>query len=270
MSPTVHPLITCEELHQRLGEVVLCDIRWSLTEPEVGRSAYESEHIPGAVFVDLEADLTGEEGPGRHPLPSPAAFAATLGRLGVRPGDEVVVYDDMFGVIAARMWWMLRSIGHDSARLVDGGLKRWRQLGLPTATGNEIRPPASYPVPPGFAKVVSIDELEGRVLVDARSPERYRGETEPVDPKAGHIPGAVNLPTEGNLGPDGSFLAPDVLRARYAAVAPTPVLSCGSGVSACHNAVAMVLAGYELPEVYIGSFSEWSRSGRPIAVGPEP
>ncbi|MFQ5522804.1 MAG: sulfurtransferase [Acidimicrobiia bacterium] len=266
----MQPLISCEELGRRLAEVVPCDIRWSLTEPDVGRSAYEEAHIPGAMFVDLETDLTGKEGPGRHPLPSPEAFAATLGRLGIRPQDEVVVYDDMFGVIAARMWWMLRSIGHESVRLLDGGLQRWRDLGLPLATGNQARPPTLYPTPRSFTKVTSIDELEGRILIDARSPERYRGETEPVDPKAGHIPGAVNLPTEDNLGRDGTFLPASELRRRYAGVGPNPVLSCGSGVSACHNAVALVLAGHELPEVYIGSFSEWSRTDRPVTTGPNP
>ncbi len=265
----MQPLISCQELRRRLGEVIICDIRWSLTEPGVGQSAYERGHIPGAVFVDLEGDLTGDEGPGRHPLPSPQAFGLTLGRLGIRPDDEVVVYDDMYGVIAARMWWMLRSIGHQTSRLLDGGLGRWLDLGFPVVTGSETRPSTYYPEPEKFTKVASIDTLEGRTVVDARAPERYRGETEPIDPKAGHIPGAINLPTDQNLGPDGTFLPASELRRLYARAGSHPVLSCGSGVSACHDAVALVVAGHDLPEIYIGSFSEWSRTDRPVATGEE-
>ncbi|HIE21823.1 MAG TPA: sulfurtransferase [Acidimicrobiia bacterium] len=264
------PLIGCEELSQRLDEVVLCDIRWSLTDAGDKKRAYEEGHVPGAVFVDLETDLTGSAGPGRHPLPSPEEFAATLGRLGISIEDEVVVYDDMSGVIAARMWWMLRSIGHHRSRLLDGGFRRWVRLGLAVATGSEQRQPSSYPASRSFTRVVTVEKLEGRVIIDARSPERYRGEVEPVDPKAGHIPGAINLPTDHNLDSDGTFLPADELRLRYHGVGPDPVLSCGSGVSACHNAVAMVLAGHELPEIYIGSFSEWSRLDLPVSTGPEP
>ena len=264
------PLIGSSELARRLPGVKLCDIRWSLTDPGHGRATYESGHIPGAVFVDLDQDLTGSEGPGRHPLPAPGVFARTLGRLGIFADDEVVVYDDVAGSIAARMWWMLTSIGHPSVRLLDGGYQTWLTQDRPIETGHNEPTLTTYPEPAGFAGVVTNDQIEGRVLIDARAPERYRGDTEPVDPKAGHIPGALNLPTAGNLGPEATFRDLADLAERYGSVGPDPVVSCGSGVSACHDAIAMVVAGHAMPDVYIGSFSEWSRLDLPVATGPDP
>ncbi|MEE9178460.1 MAG: rhodanese-like domain-containing protein, partial [Acidimicrobiia bacterium] len=187
----MNALISNEELASRLGDVRLHDIRWSLTDPNHGRSTYEAGHIPGAVFVDLDTDLSAPPGPGRHPLPTPDTFARTLGQLGITPGDEVVVYDDMEGVIAARMWWMLQSIGHARSRLLDGGYKTWISMDLPIESGSNNPNVVEYMIPATFEGVVTHDRLRGRVVVDARASERYTGETEPVDPKAGHIPGAI-------------------------------------------------------------------------------
>lgn len=264
------PLIGCAPLAQRLGEVRVCDSRWSLAEPGLGLSSYLEGHIPGAVHVDVDTDLSAPPGPGRHPLPTVEEFAATLGRLGIGPRDEVVVYDDAGGQVAARMWWMLRSLGHRRSRVLDGGFAAWVAGGYPVEAGRVDPPPVEYPAPEGFSGVARLEDLEGRQLIDVRAPERYRGEVEPVDPKAGHIPGAVNLPFSGNLRPDGTFLDPEELAERYAATGARPVVSCGSGVNACHAALAMVLAGMEMPDVYVGSFSEWSRLDLPVAVGPDP
>lgn len=265
----MHPLIDPEAVMERLDRVRLCDIRWSLTDPSSGRAAYESGHIPGAVFVDLDRDLSALPGiDGRHPLPTPEAFGSTLGRLGISPEDTVVVYDDRSGAIAARMWWMLRSIGHSLVAVLDGGYDSWVEAGHPVETGWNVPKPATYPPSDGFSGVAILEGLAGRTIVDARSPERYRGESEPVDPKAGHIPGAINLPTAGNLSSDGRFLDAGELHRRYASVASDPVMSCGSGVTACHDALAMVVAGYEMPDVYVGSFSEWSRRDLPVETGP--
>ena len=247
--------------------MVLCDIRWSLTDPSHGVPAYEAGHIPGALFVDLDRDLSGETGPGRHPLPDPGAFLATLSRLGVTPQSEVVAYDDAMGMIAARLWWMLRSIGHRRARLLDGGFQAWVAEGKPVETGSNDPVPAVYPGAASFSGVADREELQGRTLVDLRAATRYAGVEEPVDPKAGHIPGAINLPAEGNIAPDGRFLAPATLARRYRDIGSDAVMSCGSGVTACHGVLSMVLAGRDMPDVYIGSFSEWSRLDLPVATG---
>jgi thiosulfate/3-mercaptopyruvate sulfurtransferase len=264
------PLITAVELQRTLDEVKLFDLRWSLTSPTPGRESYEKGHIPGAVFVDLDHDLAGDEGDGRHPLPHISEFVDTLGRLGLEPHDEVVVYDEMSGAVAARMWWMLESIGHPGqVRLLDGGLQEWVGRGLPLDTGSVTPDPAAYPAVAGYTGVVRHDELQGRYLVDLRSAERYRGETEPVDPKAGHIPGAVNLPLAVNLD-GGRFRASSDLAEVYRDFPDDGVVSCGSGVNACHGALALVIAGRPMPDVYIGSFSDWSRRDLPVATGPNP
>lgn len=261
------PLMTTEELARRLGEVVVCDIRWSLTDPDHGIAVYERGHIPGAVFVDLDRDLSSEPGPGRHPLPDPASFLDTLGRLGITPQSEVVAYDDARGMIAARLWWMLRSMGHRRSRLLDGGWQAWLEEGRPVETGISEPAPVSYPGPAAFTGVAQLEELGGKTLIDLRAARRFTGEEEPVDPKAGHIPGAMSLPAEGNLRDDGRFLSPRALARRYREVGSDAVVYCGSGVTACHGALAMVLAGRDMPEVYVGSFSEWSRLELPVATG---
>lgn len=270
MSPKHHPLISATELSRLLGEVKLFDLRWSLTAPTSGREPYEKGHIPGAVFVDLDRDLAGNEGDGRHPLPHISDFVATLGRLGLSPDDTVVVYDDQGGAVAARMWWMLESIGHPGrVRVLDGGLQEWVGHGFPIDTGSVTPEPAAYPEVAGYTGVVRHYDLEGRFLADLRSPERYRGETEPIDPKAGHIPGAVNYPLSINLH-DGRFRASRDLAETYRDFPDDGVVSCGSGVNACHGALALVIAGRPMPDVYIGSFSDWSRRDLPVSTGPKP
>ena len=263
----MYPLIEAEELKRILDRVVIVDIRWALTDPEQGRVTYLNGHIPGAVFADLDEDLSGPPGlDGRHPLPDPGAFAATLGRLGIEPETHVITYDDTGGVVAARLWWMLQAIGHEKAQLLNGGYQAWIGAGYEVETGPVDPEPTSYPTPDGFSGTVDRFTLEGRTLVDARAPERYRGEIEPVDPKAGHIPGAINRPTTTNLGPDGRFLHADQLFDIYRGLTD-PVVYCGSGVNACHDIVAMVAAGLPTPDLYPGSFSEWSRRDLPVEVG---
>lgn len=270
MEKVTNPLIATAELARRLDEVDLFDLRWSLTDPDHGVAAYEEGHIPGAVFVDLDHDLAAVPGEGRHPLPTASDFVDTLGRLGVEPDHEVVVYDDMGGAVAARMWWMLRSIGHSGpARLLDGGFQAWVGDGLPVEAGPVAPRPTIYPEVSGYTGVVGHDQLEGRVVADVRAPERYRGEVEPVDPKAGHIPGAVNYPFTGNLD-RGRFRSSRYLAERYRDFPDDGVVSCGSGVNACHTALALVVAGRPMPDVYVGSFSDWSRRGLPVVTGPNP
>lgn len=267
----MRPLISHIELAERLGQVALFDIRWSLTDPGHGRSDYEKGHIPGAVFVDLDRDLSARPGiSGRHPLPSVGELAATLGELGVEPEKEVVAYDDAYGAIAARLWWMLRSIGHLASRLLDGGYQTWLNAGHPIEAGSNSPVATHYPTPDSFRGVATMDGLKGRPLVDVRAEERYTGEREPVDPKAGHIPGAISLPYSGNLGDDGTFLSADELERRYADIGSNAIVSCGSGVTSCHAALAMTLAGRDMPYVYVGSFSEWSRRDMPIRTGTAP
>lgn len=263
-----YPLVGPESLVDNPNPVRIFDVRWRLGDPGYGERAYFEGHIPGAIFVDLDTDLSGPPGArGRHPLPDPRSFLATVRRLGIDPDGDVVVYDDSTGTVAARMWWMLRSIGHEKVRLLNGGVRGWVAASLPLEAGNVVPPPTAYPGPITFSGVVTIDDLAGRQLVDVRAPERYRGEIEPVDPRPGRIPGAVNLPTTEALDGD-KFAHSDRLAAVYGGL-DNPVFSCGSGVNACHSALAMVAAGLAMPDVYIGSYSEWSRSSRPVATDSE-
>ncbi len=261
----MHPLASAATLD---GTVALYDLRWDLVDRSKGRADYELSHIPGAYFVDLDTDLADPPGAGgRHPLPPIEEFTSTLGRLGITPETHVVVYDDMGGRIAARLWWMLRSIGHDRVQVLDGGFKHWDG---PTESGWNEPTPAHYPDVEGFTGVAESHHLDGRTVIDARAGERYRGEFEPVDPKAGHIPGAVNIPTGSNLNADGTFLDESTLATVYEQIPANSVVSCGSGVTACHDALAMVLAGHPMPDVYVGSFSEWSRKDLPVEMGDSP
>lgn len=271
-------LVSAPELHESLGEVRLFDIRWDLSDPTGGRKRYLDGHTPRAVFVDLESDLTGTDGPGRHPLPDPDDFTRTLGRLGVGAHDDVVVYDDAGGSVAARMWWMLEAIGHrGEVRVLDGGWQAWAGSGYEQSS-DEVAPVAApYPSPAhGFRGVIDragVAERGRHVLLDARSPERYRGESEPVDPRAGHIPGAINAPWQINLRSDGTFEDPATLRKRYESLGADrrPVIvSCGSGVTSCHVVLALELAGLPRPLLYPGSFSDWSRSDLPVVEGAHP
>lgn len=273
------PLITADELAVLLSasdRVRVLDVRWSLGGPP-GLPLYREGHIPGAVYVDLESELAAHGAPteGRHPLPAVAALQDAARRWGLNTGDTVVVYDDLAGMSAARAWWLLRYAGVEDVRLLDGALSAWRAAGHPLRTGDEPAAPGSIELSYGNLPVLSMDEAgtlpQSGVLLDARSTERFRGENEPIDPRAGHIPGALSAPASDNVGADGKFLAPARLAQRYATlgVRPgTPVgVYCGSGVTAAHDALALTIAGFT-PALYPGSWSQWSNHpDRPTASG---
>lgn len=260
-SPT-SPLIDVEELKTRLGSVTLLDVRWALGL-EDGHGEYLSGHIPGAAFVDLETDLADPPGErGRHPLPEPERFAAAMRHAGVTQARPVVVYDDVAGTSAARGWWLLRYFGHADVRLLDGGWSEWVATGGGVEKGERPVDPGDFSAAPGgMAVVTSKDVLDiaGRgTLIDARAEGRFRGRFEPVDPVAGHIPGAVNVPTSQNLGADGRrFLPAAQLSSRYAFELDGPVAAyCGSGVTASHTVLALAVLGVDAA-LYPGSWSEW-------------
>ncbi|MGR0221457.1 sulfurtransferase [Agromyces sp. ZXT2-6] len=279
----MHVLIDPAALAARLDDpgTVVLDVRWTLAEPD-GRDAYRTGHIPGAVYVDLDGELADHAatGEGRHPLPSEAAFTAAMRRWGLREGDTAVVVDDAGGMSAARAWWLLRHAGWADVRLLDGALAAWRDAGLPLETGDVVPEPGDATARFGAMPVVDLDEADALasagagVLLDARAAERYRGDVEPIDPRAGHIPGAVSAPTAGNLAPDGRFLPAEALRERFAEFGvdgrhPVAVY-CGSGVNAAHEVAALAVAGIDAA-LYPGSFSQWSnRPERPVATGAEP
>ncbi len=284
-APTRSPLISAAALRRVLAEdperLRIVDCRWYLGRPGDGRAAWAAGHVPGAIHLDLDddlADLDGFGAPGRHPLPSPAAFAESLGAAGI--GDEhlVVAYDDVGGWVAARLWWMLDVLGHREVAVLDGGIEAWTAGGGALSTEAPAWPPASLHLAETWTGVISREALKARlgsvVLLDARASARYRGEVEPVDPVAGHIPTARNAPVDGNL-VDGRFRPPAELAERFRALgadgsAGPVVTSCGSGTSALHHAIAMRLAGLPDPILYVGSYSDWSRSGEPIATGDDP
>ena len=273
------PLITVTELASRRGDprLRLADVRWYVGEPGRNRAEYDAGHLPGAVYLDIDSDLTWSTGPGRHPLPEPGPFAALLAGRGFGDDDLIVAYDDAGGIYAARLWWMLRWIGHPGAHLLDGGLQAWAAAGLPLTTGEPQLPPSVMTVRPGPTREIDRAGLWPRLgtvtLLDARAPDRYTGEQHPVDPIGGHIPTARNAPTAENLGPDGCFLPPEELARRYRALGVgegDTVASCGSGVTACHDIAAILVAGLPEPILYPGSWSDWCTSGLPYATGSEP
>ena len=278
VSAAFGPLVPVEWLAEHLDHSPLrpVDCRWYLTEPDRGRLAYEEGHIPGAAYMSVDDELTASTGDGRHPLPPPDEIAATLGRAGIGNRNFVVAYDDAGGAIAARLWWMLRSIGHERVGVLDGGIQAWLAAGGALTTDQPAWQPATLSVN-GSAPTIDASgvaaALGTRPVIDARAGERYRGEIEPVDPAAGHIPTAVNLPHDGNLGPDGRFLSAAELRARYTGAgveADDAIVYCGSGVTACHDILAMEVAGLGTATLYPGSWSDWSSRGNPVATGPEP
>jgi len=268
----------------RAADWVVVDCRFDLKDENWGRTEYRRGHVPGAVYAHLNDDLSGDRsGPqGRHPVPAPGVLAATLGRLGIGDGMQVVVYDQDAGMYASRLWWSLRYLGHDAVAVLDGGWARWAQLGLPAQDGDESRPPATFTPSPRSHLRVDLDAVLGtvrseggrRLLVDARTPERFEGREETIDKRAGHIPGAANHFYRMNLAPDGTMLPAAELKARFAALlgdrAPGDVVMyCGSGVTACHNLLAMEHAGLHGAPLYPGSWSEWSDDAtRPIETGP--
>ena len=283
---TTRTLVEAEALEPLLGSrrLRLFDCRFDLARPESGRQRYLDEHLPGAVYADLNRDLSRPATPtsGRHPLPAPEVFAERLREWGVNDDSLVVAYDDGNGMYAARLWWMLRWLGHDDTAVLDGGMRRWIQLGLPTSDEVPATVHGNFVARPQPRLAVSADEVllaardpAARVL-DARAPERYRGEVEPIDKVAGHIPGARNHPFTLSLDDQGRFLPPGQLHTALAArlddVAPERTIAyCGSGVTACHLLLAMEHAGLAGARLYPGSWSEWSSDpARPVATGPEP
>ncbi|XHM95900.1 sulfurtransferase [Peterkaempfera sp. SMS 1(5)a] len=255
----------------------LLDVRWQLGGPP-GEQEYRKGHLPGAHYVDLDRELAAPPGPqGRHPLPDPAVLAEALHRAGVSADRDVVVYDAGPATSAARAWWLLRWAGHPSVRVLDGGLAAWTAQGLPLSTETPGHGGGDFTPVPGGMPVLDADEAarlaRSGLLLDARAGERYRGETEPVDPRAGHIPGAVSAPTTGNLMEDGRFLPAEKLAARFRdlGVAGTGTgVYCGSGVTAAHQVLALEAAGFRAA-LYPGSWSEWSADPeRPAASGPLP
>lgn len=279
------PLVSTEELASRLGDpsLVVVDVRHDLAQPERwGEDQYRASHIPGAAFAhvdrDLSAPMNGRNG--RHPLPSVAQAEAAFSRLGIGPQSVVVAYDQQSGMFASRLWWMLRWLGHDAVAVLDGGFAKWTREGRPVGTVIATPRKAAFRARNASPTISAADvERSSRrrdwVLVDARAPERYRGETEPLDPVAGHIPSARNRPYASNVEADGTFKPATVLREEFARLLGDTALDrvvhyCGSGVSACHNVLAMEVAGLPGTRLYPGSWSEWvADRARPVAVGEE-
>jgi len=288
MNDATGPLVSVESLGLRLGEpnLAIVDVRWYLGRPGDGRRAYLEGHIPGAIHLDLDADLADRSGfgaPGRHPLPSPEAFAARMGQAGIGDDTFVVAYDDAGGWIASRLWWMLDNLGHAApgrggVAILDGGWKAWTEAGLPVSTEVPSPTPQRLHLGDRWTGVIERDDLRDRLgsllLLDARAGARYRGEMEPIDPVAGHIPTAVSAPWDSDVGPDGRLLPRDSLRDHLAELGlggdREVVTSCGSGTSATLRILAARVAGLPEPTLYVGSYSDWSRSGYPVNVGPEP
>jgi thiosulfate/3-mercaptopyruvate sulfurtransferase len=252
------------------------DVRWSLAGPP-GRENYLEAHIPGAAFLDLDTELCGKPGPnGRHPLPEPAALQTALRRAGVRAGHPVVAYDAGHGGPAARLWWTLRWAGHPEVSVLDGGFAAWTAQDRPVEPGQAQPRPGDIVVRPGQLPVLDADAAAAvardGTLLDARVGPRFRGETEPIDPVAGHIPGAVNVEAQELIGPDGRLKSPAELRQLFeaAGVGRGPVGAyCGSGVVAAHTVLALTVANIDA-SLYIGSWSNWVAEGRPVATGGQP
>jgi thiosulfate/3-mercaptopyruvate sulfurtransferase len=274
---TTSPIVSVHDLARLLGSVTVLDVRYQ-TGVADGRPAYLAGHVPGAVYVDVDDDLAappagpGEAG-GRHPLPATADFEAAMRRAGVRGDRPVVVYDDWGGRAASRAWWLLRYHGHGDVRVLDGGWSAWLDAGCESEEGRVTPEPGDFAADPGHLPVVETEDvLAVEVLVDARAHERYAGEHEPIDPVAGHVPGAVNVPTTDNLAADGRFKSPDELRRTYAAVGAVAgadvAAYCGSGVTACHDILALAVARVPAA-LWAGSWSDWvSDPARPVAGPP--
>jgi len=273
-------LISVGALREQLGasDMVVIDCRFNLMEPEQGREMWQEAHIPGAHYAHLDDDLAGPVTPatGRHPLPDTAELAKTLGRWGISGGSKVVVYDDAGGAIAARLWWLLRWLGHEDVQVLNGGWQAWQRVGEVSAEEPELRS-GEYPGNPGQMPVLQAAAIQpgleqGLCLIDARAAARFRGEVEPIDPVAGHVPGAINRDFALNLDENGLFKSPEALKAEFAVLdgfaAGLAACMCGSGVTACHDILAAEEAGFPAPALYVGSWSGWIRDpARPVATG---
>ena len=267
------PLVEADWLRDHIDDPDLrvVDFRWYLQRRH-GRDEYQRGHIPGAVFVDLEA-VTGNEGGGRHPMPGADQFERTMRAAGINGHTRVVVYDDSGGSVAARLWFLLGYFGHQSQAVLDGGLQAWAEpleTRVPDVEPGDFT--AGEPEHSWTLDFEAVRELRGVPLIDARAGERYRGETEPIDPKPGHIPGALNAPYGENLDPDGRLKSPAELRRRYEELGAEggAVFYCGSGVNATHHVLAMAVAGLPGARIYAGSWSDWSNRDAPVATGSNP
>jgi thiosulfate/3-mercaptopyruvate sulfurtransferase len=273
-------LIGVDSLRELLGNprLAVVDCRFDLMNPEAGRQAFLKAHIPGARYADLNRDLSAPIGPrtGRHPLPAPYVFARRLGELGIRNDSQVVAYDEANGSFAARLWWMLRWVGHGAVAVLDGGFNAWTARGGALQSGEAEVAEQAFTPRIGAQAVVTTAEIElepNALIVDARAADRYAGSVEPIDPVAGHVPGAVNHPFTANLDVDGRFLPAAELKRRWlerlaGRNAKDVVAMCGSGVTACHNLLSLEVAGLSGAKLYAGSWSEWIRDpGRPVARG---
>ena len=271
-------LITAKSLYDLLGtpDLRIADTRFDLTNLDAGRQVYDSGHIPGAIFFDLDKDLSGplDLHGGRHPLPDINVFAEELGKRGVSNNHQVVVYDDGDSMFAGRLWWMLRYLGLNNTRVLDGGFKAWSASGYSSSLNHPLYPTSTFVPSPRHSMVVDrnfvLKNIENKkvLLIDARAGERYSGEVEPIDPVAGHIPSAINLPYEDNLHA-GRFLASEELRQRFAIAqeADEVVVYCGSGVTATHNILALEEVGFTSAKLYVGSWSDWgSYDDAPVAT----
>lgn len=276
-------LIDVHSLHGMLGDdrLRLADTRFDLRDPDKGRQAYHSGHLPGAVFFDLDHDLSVPNPPGtkggRHPLPSPHDLAAKLGERGIGNEHIVVVYDDSTAAFAGRLWWLFRFLGHDDVKVLDGGVNAWLEAGYPLQRTLPVHPPTTFTPRVRAEMAVDADYVKRRLddpgvaLIDARTIERYRGDSEPLDIKAGHIPGARPKPLQQNLA-GGRFRSPDALRQQYEDVAGARevIAYCGSGVSAAHSLIALEEAGIKGAKLYVGSWSDWSSDpSNPVAAGDD-
>ena len=265
---TPRMIVSAAWLKAHLGDpdLRIVDVRSYLGSAQQGRLEYQSSHIPGAWHLDLESDLSGPGG-GRHPLPAIETFVATLESMGLRRDHHVVVYDQTQGSTAARLWWMLRHVGHQRVSVLDGGWPAWLQADGPQAAETPEAETSVYSHEVRTDDVASRGEVANRpgsvTLIDARAPARYRGEVEPIDPVAGHIPGAVNIPYD-ELAPDGTMLPPHELAQRLEATSDS-IAYCGSGVTACYVVLAYSVAGLPLPRLYVGSWSDWVDAGMPVA-----
>ncbi len=276
-------LVSADQLRAALqtsAPLAILDTSFDLADPAAGERSYRAGHLPGAHYLHLDGDLSAPKtgANGRHPLPTRETFAATVGALGITPATQVVVCDRQQGMYAARAWWMLRWLGHAAVAVLDGGVAAWQASGGDLATEGPVPTPAApYPLGEALVGSLSADELATQLgsvrLIDARAPERFRGEVEPLDAQAGHIPGALNRFFKDNLAPDGRFKPAARLRAEFEPLlgrqgAGRVVHQCGSGVTACHNLLAMEVAGLGTAALYPGSWSEWSADpSRPIARG---
>jgi thiosulfate/3-mercaptopyruvate sulfurtransferase len=278
-------IIQAEDLMRHLydPDYVIVDCRFDLAEPEWGKSEYQSLHIPGAVYADLNRDLAAARTPtsGRHPLPSKEQMEHVFGRLGIDSTRQVIAYDATSGSFAARIWFMLKLCGHENVAVLDGGFVRWHALGYPIESGVNINSSVDFKAVIHSDMIVTTEQVQHLRLdpnwriIDARAPERYSGITEPIDPVSGHIPGSLNRFHETNLTREGVFKSAEQLHEEFAPLLPADpkntIVYCGSGVTSAHHIVAMKLAGYPMPKLYVGSWSEWIRDpNRPIKKDETP